>query len=155
MAAQMSRIARESEPMAESVLLGHVETTLRIALSDCRLAAQSVENRGIIPGVSVRVRMLDSVGAFKRGGHTRNRFVDLAENPKHPRHEDQNGHSSVLAGCSSTHSVGLRTCAEHLYSSFECLAGLNDASHEHENHRLPSYPIEQCCLITACFGGPR
>ena len=99
--------------------------------------------------------MLDRVGAFKRGGHSRNRLVDLTENPKHPRHEDQHRHSSVLAGCPGRHSVGLLTCAEHLNSSFKRLAGLNYASHEHENHRLPSYPIKQCRLITARFGGLR
>src|SRR5450756_1186973 len=133
--------------MEESVLLRYGETALRVALSDCRLAAQTVENSGIIPGVSVRVRMLDRVRAFKRCGHSRNRLVDSAENPKHPRHENQDGHSSVLAGCPSSHSVGLLSCAEHLDSSFERLAGLNDASHKHENHPLPSYAIEQCRLI--------
>ena len=47
------------------------------------------------------------------------------------------------------------TCAEHLESAFERVAGVDDASHEHENHRLPSYSIEQCRLIAARFGGAR
>src|SRR5438093_9281926 len=48
--------ARQSAPVAESVLLRYGETALRVALSDCPLAAQSVENRCVVPGVSLRVR---------------------------------------------------------------------------------------------------
>ena len=86
--------------------------------------------------------MLDRVGAFKRGSHSCDRLVDIAENPEHPRHEGQHGHSGVLAGCPSSHPVGLLTCAEHLDSAFERLAGLDDASHEHENHRLSAYRVD-------------
>src|SRR5260370_36017882 len=95
--------------------------------------------------------MLDRIGTFKRGGHSRNGVIHLAENPKHPRHENQHGHSSVLAGCPSSYSVGLLTCVEQLDSAFERLTGFDKASHEHENHPLSSYSIEQCWPITAPF----
>ena len=65
--ADASDRARQSEPLAESVLLRYGETALRVGLSNCRLAAQSMQNRRIVPCVSVRVRMVDRVGAFKRG----------------------------------------------------------------------------------------
>src|SRR5215471_6777757 len=94
---------------AESVLLRYGEAALRVGVSNCRFTAQSMQDGRIVPGVSVRVRMLDRVGAFKRGAHSRNRLVDLAESPEHPRHEGQHGHSSILAGCPSSHLVGLLT----------------------------------------------
>src|SRR4029077_8341593 len=87
--ANASDRARQSEPLAKSVLLRYGETALRVGLSNCRLAAQNTQNRRIIPGVSVRVRMVDRVGAFKRGCYFVDRPVDLSEDPKHPRHESQ------------------------------------------------------------------
>ena len=83
---QMPRMdAGQSEPLPESVLLGYRKTTLGVTLRDDRLAAQSVKNGGIIPGVSVRMRVLDGISAFKRGFHSRNGLVGVAENPKAPR----------------------------------------------------------------------
>ena len=54
---------------------------------------QGVENGGIIPGVSVSMRVLDRISAFKRSFHSRNRLVGVAENPKHPGHKHQHGHA--------------------------------------------------------------
>src|SRR6266516_4317581 len=127
--------ARQSEPLAKSVLLRYGETALRVGLSNCRLAAQSMQNRRIIPGVSVRVRMVDRLGALERGSHSCDRPVDIAENPKHPRHEGQHGHSGILSGCPSSHPVGFLTYTKYLNSAFDRLAGLDDASPEKENHR--------------------
>src|SRR5262249_8060234 len=104
--------ARQSEPLAESVLLGYGETALRIRLSNCCFTAQSVQNRGIVPGVSMRVCMLNRVGTFKRGIHLCDGPVHLAKNPEHPRAEGQHGHSSILAGCPSSHPVGIPAYAE-------------------------------------------
>jgi hypothetical protein len=101
------------------------------------------------------VRVLDRVGAFKRGSHARDRFVDLAEKPEHPRFEYQHGHAGVLTGGPRGQSVGLLACAEHLDGAFELLSGLHDASHEHENHRPPADHIEQCPPAAARFGGAR
>jgi len=86
--------------------------------------------------------MADRVGSLKRRSHSRDRLVDLAENPRHPRHESQYGHPGILASRPSSDSIGLLTCIEQLQSVFKHLAGLNDAPHEHEDHRPPSYPIE-------------
>ena len=58
---------------------------------------------------------------------------------------------AVRAAILSASSTGV----EQLDSALERLAGLDDASHEHENHRLPSYAIEQCRPITARLGGTR
>src|SRR5262249_58130358 len=101
--------ARRSEPLTESVSLGYGETALRVALGDCRLAPQSVENRGIVPSVSVRVRMPARVGAFKRGGHARNRLVDLAKNPEPPRHADHHGPSAIPPAYPAHHPASLLT----------------------------------------------
>src|SRR5262249_59114143 len=57
--------ARQSEPVAESVLLRYGETTLRITLSDFPPAAHSEQNRCVVPGVSVRVRPLYRLGPCK------------------------------------------------------------------------------------------
>src|SRR5262245_15013579 len=98
--------------MAESVLLRYCEAAIRIVLSDCRLAAQGVQNRGVIPSVSIRMCMANNVGALKGRSHLRDRLVNLADNPKHPRLEDQNGDSSILAGCPSRRPVCLIHGAE-------------------------------------------
>jgi hypothetical protein len=86
--------------------------------------------------------MLDPVGAFKRGGHSRDCLVDLPKKPEHPRLERQHGHTGVLTGGPGVQSVGLLACVEHFHGAFEFLSGLHDASHEHENHRPPADHIE-------------
>jgi hypothetical protein len=96
--------------------------------------------------------MVDYVGALKRRCHSRNPLVDLAENPRYPRHERQYGYPGILASRTSLYSISLRSCVEQLHSAFKHLAGLDDAPHEHENHRPSSYPIEQCRPVTASFG---
>src|SRR5262249_12873367 len=141
--------------MVKSVSLGYGEAALRVTLCDCRLAAQSMEDRGIIPGISVRVCMATRVGAYERSSHSTPRLIDVAENPRHPRHEYQHGNSSILADCPSSNSVGFLTCVEQLDSALERFAGRYDAPHEHENHRLPSYRIEQCWAVTSLLGGNR
>ena len=96
--------------------------------------------------------MLGRLGALERVGHARDRLVGLPKNPGYPCHENQHGHSGILASGPSSRSVGLPARAEQFDGAFERLAGLDDASHEHENHSLPSYPIDQCRPIAARFG---
>ena len=55
--------------------------------------------------------------------------------------------------CRGRQPVRLPARAEHLDRALERLAGLDEASHEHEDHRLPSNAVEQCRPIVARFGG--
>ena len=107
------------------MLLRYCETPLGVPSSDRRLAAQRVQNRRIVTGVSLRVRMVDHIGAFKRGSHSCDGRVDMAENPEHPRGESQDGYSGVLTGRARSHLVGFRTCVEHIERAFDRLAGLD------------------------------
>jgi hypothetical protein len=86
--------------------------------------------------------MVRRIGPFQRGSHSCDRPIDIAENPENPRHEGLHGHSSVLASCPSSHPVGVLTCAEHLDSAFDRLAGFDDASQEKENHRPSAYRVD-------------
>jgi len=86
--------------------------------------------------------MLNRVSTFKRGSHLRDRPVHMAENPEYPRPEGQHGHSSILAGCPSSHLVGVLTCVEYLDSAIDRLAGLDDASQEKKNHCSPACRVD-------------
>src|SRR4029078_11248040 len=147
--------AGQSEPLPESVLLRYGETTLGIALRDDRLSAQGVKSGGIVPSVSVRMRVLDRISAFKRGFHSRNGLVGVAENPEHPGHKHEHGDASILAAHPGRNPVRLLTRADHLESALERVAGVTDASHKHENHRLPSYSISQSPLNAVRLLRPR
>src|SRR5262249_54661925 len=128
------------------------ETALRVTLSNCGFTAQRMQNRRVVPGVSVCMRMLNRIGAFKRGTQLCDSPVDETQNPEHPRHEGQHGDSSVLAGCPSGHLVDLLTDAEYLDGALDRLAGFDDASQEKENHCPSAGRIDQRRPIIARFG---
>jgi hypothetical protein len=78
--------------------------------------------------------MSDRIGTLKRGGHSRGCHVDVAEDPKGPRHQGETRRSSVLASCPSSKFLGLIARAERLDSPFGQLTGINDMSHKQEYH---------------------
>src|SRR5262249_43844165 len=92
-----------------------------------RFAAQSVENGCIVANVRLRVWIFDRFGTLKGSVHLRDRFVDMAEKPKGPRHYCQARCSSVLAGGSSSHSFGLVARIELLHGPFGQFAGFGDS----------------------------
>src|SRR5215471_8680673 len=70
--------ARQTVPVPEPAFLRQSEAAFGMALSDRRLAAQSVKNSCIVRSVSLGVGMSDRIGTLKRGGHSHGRHVDVA-----------------------------------------------------------------------------
>src|SRR3954447_17619088 len=111
-----------------------------------------MQDRGIVAGVSPRVRMVDRLGALEGGGHACDRRVDMTEYPESPRHERQPSHAGVLAGGPRSLPIGLAARVERLDSTFADMTGLDGAPHEEENHGLPAHRIQQGRPVAARFG---
>src|SRR5262249_20313388 len=109
------------------MLLCHRMTPFGVTSRDCRLTAQRMQNRRIVPSEALRVRMMDHVCTFECFSHACDGSVNVAENPEHPRHESHDGHAGVLAGRPSSYLAGFLTCLEHLTGAFDHLAGFDDA----------------------------
>jgi hypothetical protein len=76
--------ARWTQPLSEAVLLRQCEAAFCQPPCDCRLAAQRMQDRGIIADIGQRVRMLDRIGAVERRGHAREGRVSITKRPQRP-----------------------------------------------------------------------
>src|SRR5205085_4195291 len=88
----------QSVPLAESVLLRQDATALGMALRNRQLAAQGMQNRSVVAGVGLRMRMTDSVGTLHGGIHACDCRINVTKQPENPRHQREIGYTGILAG---------------------------------------------------------